>query len=162
MEWLARQITGHRKGIVIVTLVLVAALALCALGLRTNNNMADYLPEDAESTIALKLMEEEFSGAMPNARVMVSDVTVAQAQDYKARLMELDGVQLVMWLDDVADLKEPLETLDPATVQAYYRDGTALFSVAGGRNRRGHLCAGRRAHLHFRRRCGRCVSGGTG
>ena len=36
MEWLARQITGHRKGIVIVTLVLVAALALCALGLRTN------------------------------------------------------------------------------------------------------------------------------
>lgn len=31
MEWLARQITGHRKGIVIVTLVLVAALALCAL-----------------------------------------------------------------------------------------------------------------------------------
>ncbi len=130
MEWLARQITGHRKGIVIVTLVLVAALALCALGLRTNNNMADYLPEDAESTIALKLMEEEFSGAMPNARVMVSDVTVAQAQDYKARLMELDGVQLVMWLDDVADLKEPLETLDPATVQAYYRDGTALFAVA--------------------------------
>ena len=31
MEWLARQITGHRKGIVIVTLVLVAALALCAV-----------------------------------------------------------------------------------------------------------------------------------
>lgn len=130
MEWLARQITGHRKGIVIITAVLVVLTALSAIGLQTNNNMADYLPADAESTIALELMEQEFSGALPNARVMLSDVTVAQAQDYKARLLEIDGVQSVMWLDDVADLKEPLETLDPATVQAYYRDGAALFSVA--------------------------------
>lgn len=130
MEWLARQITGHRKSIVIVTLILVVLTALSALGLQTNNNMADYLPADAESTIALELMEQEFSGALPNARVMVSDVTVAQAQDYKARLLEIDGVLSVMWLDDVADLKEPLETLDPAIVQAYYRDGAALFSVA--------------------------------
>lgn len=138
MEWLARQITGHRKGIVIVTLVLVAVTALSALGLRTNNNMADYLPADAESTIALELMEQEFSGALPNARVMVSDVTVAQAQDYKARLRGIDGVLSVMWLDDVADLKEPLETLDAAIVQAYYRDGAALFSVA--------IEAGKEAH----------------
>lgn len=130
MEWLARQITGHRKGVVIITLILVVATALSALGLRTNNNMADYLPADAESTIALELMEQEFAGALPNARVMVSDVTVAQALDYKARLQEIEGVQLVMWLDDVADLKEPLETLDPAIVEAYYRDGAALFSVA--------------------------------
>lgn len=130
MDWLVRQITGRRKGIVIFTFALVVAMALCALGLQTNDNMADYLPADAESTIALELMEQEFPGALPNARVMVSDVTVAQAQDYKARLLAIDGVQLVMWLDDVADLKEPLETLDPATVQAYYRDGAALFSVA--------------------------------
>lgn len=130
MEWLARQITGHRKGIVIITLILVVLTALSALGLQTNNNMADYLPADAESTVALELMAQEFSGALPNARVMLSDVTVAQAQDYKVRLLALDGVQSVMWLDDVTDLKEPLETLDPATVQAYYRDGAALFSVA--------------------------------
>lgn len=130
MDWLARQITGRRKGILIVTLTLVLVMALCALGLQTNDSMADYLPADAESTIALELMQQEFSGVLPNTRVMVSDVTVAQAQDYKARLLSIDGVQLVMWLDDVADLKEPLEMLDPALVQPYYRDGTALFSVA--------------------------------
>ena len=34
-----------------------------------------------------------------------------------------------MWLDDEVDLKVPLEMLDSKTVENYYRDGTALFTV---------------------------------
>ena len=47
----------------------------------------------------------------------------------KAEIEAAPGVESVMWLDDVADLKTPLETLDKAVVDQYYRDGTALYDV---------------------------------
>ena len=47
----------------------------------------------------------------------------------KAEIEAAPGVEGVMWLDDVADLKTPLETLDKAVVDQYYRDGTALYDV---------------------------------
>ena len=33
------------------------------------------------------------------------------------------------WLDSVADITVPLETLDEDTVETYYKDGNALLSV---------------------------------
>ena len=38
------------------------------------------------------------------------------------------GVSGVMWLDDVEDLSTPVELMDAATVEQYWRDGTALYS----------------------------------
>ena len=35
----------------------------------------------------------------------------------------------VTWLDDVADITEPLETMDTNTVETYYKDKNALLSI---------------------------------
>lgn len=91
--------------------------------------MNSYLPEDSKSTIALNIMEEEFEGGIPNARVMVRDVSVGEALDYKEKLESVDGVLEVTWLDDAIDIKQPLEFQDKATVEDYYKDNTALYSV---------------------------------
>lgn len=94
-----------------------------------NYNMQDYLPEDAESTIALNVMEEEFASGVPNTRVMIEDVTIQEAVNYKEELEAIDGVTEVLWLDDVIDLRTPIEVADTSTVETYYKDGKALFSV---------------------------------
>lgn len=91
--------------------------------------MNEYLPEDSASTVALNLMNEEFDGGVPNARVMVKDVTVPEALEYKDRIEQVDGVTDVAWLDDVVSVDVPLETQDKETVENYYKDGNALFSV---------------------------------
>jgi len=91
--------------------------------------MQDYLPEDAESTIALNVMEEEFASGVPNTRVMIEDVTIQEAVNYKEELEAIDGVTEVLWLDDVIDLRTPIEVADTSTVETYYKDGKALFSV---------------------------------
>ena len=41
-----------------------------------NYNMVDYLPDDAQSTRAIEIMEEEFTAAVPNTRVMIKDVII--------------------------------------------------------------------------------------
>ncbi|MGD6942569.1 efflux RND transporter permease subunit [Cytobacillus gottheilii] len=92
--------------------------------------MVDYLPDDAGSTKAMEIMEEEFTATVPNTRVMISDVTVQEALSFKDELAAIDGVSEVIWLDDVVDLKTPLEMADRDTVESYYKDRNALFSIA--------------------------------
>lgn len=89
----------------------------------------DYLPDDSPSTVAINVLEQEFEGGIPNARVMVSDVTIPQALDYKEKLEAIDGVSAVTWLDDSVDITTPFDNLDEKVVETYYKDNTALFTV---------------------------------
>lgn len=95
-----------------------------------NYNMVDYLPDDAQSTKAMEIMEKEFTGSVPDTRVMISDVTIQEAITNKEKLEAIDGVAEVIWLDDVVDLKTPLEIADQEMVESYYKDGNALFSIS--------------------------------
>lgn len=70
-----------------------------------NYDMNSYLPEDSPSTVALDVMEDEFDGGIPNARVLIYNVTVPEALSYKEKLGEIDGVTDVTWLDDAVTEK---------------------------------------------------------
>ena len=94
-----------------------------------NYDMNDYLPKDSSSTLSLDKMEEEFDGAIPNARVAVKDVSYAEALSYKEALEDIEGVESVAWLDDVNYLNAPINMLDESTVETYYKDNTALFTL---------------------------------
>lgn len=124
-----RFVVNQRKAI--VAIFVVAALVGLVLGqmVRVNYDMNDYLPAETESTVALNVMEDEFGGNVPNARVMVENVSLAQALDYKNQIAAVDGVSEVAWLDDVISLSTPLEMVDQKTVETYYKNNTALFSV---------------------------------
>ena len=129
MERVTRWITEHSRSIVILFAVMTLLSAVMFLFVKVNYDMSAYLPEDAESTRALKIMGEEFSASVPNARVMMPGLSLTEAAEIKARISQVPGVEDVMWLDDVADLKQPLETLDQAMVRQYYREGSALYDV---------------------------------
>lgn len=124
-----RHIVNHQKLIIAIFLILSAICAVCQGLVEVNYDMNDYLPPESISTVALDQMEAEYDGGIPNARVMVQDVSVPQALEYKEKLLSVDGVNDVTWLDDVASVTVPLETLEQDTVESYYKDGNALFSV---------------------------------
>lgn len=122
-------IVNHPRSI-ITAFVLAAVISLfCQSMVSVNYDIKDYLPEKSPSTVALDKMEEEFEGGIPNARVMIRDVTVAEAMEYKDQLAGCTGVTDVMWLDDAANVEQPLETMDQEVVENYYKDGNALFTV---------------------------------
>ncbi|MDO5042441.1 MAG: MMPL family transporter [Slackia sp.] len=131
-EWVVR----HRLGIIAVYVAAAFAAAIASQLVGVNYSMTDYLPESSASTIALDVMEKEFDGDIPNARVMVKDVSVAEALDTKARLEAVDGVSSVVWLDDFVSLSVPLEMADADAVAPYFKDGNALFSLTVDYDRR--------------------------
>lgn len=129
MKKIYQGITARPK-LVIVIFILLAVCGTVFRGLvSVNYDMNDYLPEGSSSTVSLDVMNEEFDGGIPNARVMISDVNIPQALEYKDRIEAVEGVSDVMWLDDSIDMTIPLEMQDKDVVENYYKDKTALYSV---------------------------------
>jgi uncharacterized protein len=136
MDKLYRQIVNHSKLIIAIFLILFVISAVCQQFVTVNYDMNDYLPPESASTQAIDLMEQEYDGGIPNARVMVQNVSVPEALEYKEKLMSVDGMTNVTWLDDTEDMTMPLETMDADTVETYYKDENALFSVTIDNNKR--------------------------
>ena len=129
MERYTQFLLKHKK-LIIGVFVLAAVLCAVLSGLvGVNYNFADYLPDDAASTRALEVMDEEYSQSVPNMRVLVYEVSIPQALAYKEKIADVDGVEEVNWLDDAVDIYEPLELAEQKTVEDWYKDGNALFSV---------------------------------
>ncbi|MBE6742583.1 MAG: RND family transporter [Ruminococcaceae bacterium] len=120
----------RRKTVVTVFIVITVLCAACIPFVSVNYNMVDYLPDTAKSTRALSEMEAEFVQTVPNAKAMIKNVSVSEALEYKQMISEVEGVELVMWLDDVVDVKQPLEVLDKDIVSGYYKNGSALIQIA--------------------------------
>ena len=131
-EW----IVEHTKTVLTAFLVLTVLSIFMKDLVEVDYDINDYLPEDAPSTVALDVMEEEFEGGIPNARVMINDLTIPQALEYKEKLKQVDGVSEVTWLDDAADIHVPLNTIDRDTLETYYKDNAALFTVTIDENKR--------------------------
>ncbi len=129
MNFLYRLIVRNPKKILFlfgIASVISIVLFLCT---GINYNMLDYLPEEANSTIALDKMNEEFEQPIPNLNVMVEDVSLTEALEIKENIAAAEYVKEVLWLDDAVDIKQPLEIQDSESVEMYYKDGNALFMV---------------------------------
>ena len=133
MERLIHGIIKFRKTILIFFGFLVVLSIFLLPGTSVNYDMIDYLPENANSTQAIQILDRSFEDSIPNLNVMIKGISLQEAAAYKDRLQEIQGVESVLWLDDIlgADVLKttPLDFLDSKQVEAYYKDGAALYGL---------------------------------
>lgn len=122
-------VVRRRKMILVLFTLAAAVCLLLQQAVDVNYDVNDYLPEGTASTVSIEVLEQEFGEGIPNARVMIRDVTVPEALAYKAKLAAIPGVSAVTWLDDAADLALPLAAIDSDTLHAYYKNNAALYTV---------------------------------
>lgn len=126
---LKETIINRRKTVITAVLIIAVICTVLMQLVAVNYNIIDYLPEDASSTKAIDVLNTEYPGGVPNARVMVHNLTIPEALELKQKIAAIDGVNEVTWLDDSVSLVQPIETLDQKIVDDYYIDGTALFTL---------------------------------
>lgn len=136
MEKFYEKIVNYKKLIISIFVIASIICMFCSKQVNIDYDINNYLPDEAKSSLSLDIMENEYGIDIPNARVMVSDVSISDAQKMKERLSEIDGVESVTWLDDVIDLNTPLEASDKKTVEDYYKDNSALYTVSINENTR--------------------------
>ena len=128
LDRLSSWVVRARRGILAVFLILGVLSAFLMAAVQVNYDLTAYLPQDMPTTKALTLMDDTF-GYTGMAQVMLEDMSIDEILEMKAQIAAVDGVSMVMWLDDVADVRAPLSTLDASVVQSYYNDGAALLTV---------------------------------
>lgn len=122
-------VVKHRIFVLVIFIIAFAVCLVLRNMVAVDYDINNYLPEDSASTVAIDVMENEFEGGIPNVRVMISDVTIPRALEYKQNLKKIDGVTAVSWLDDSADITTSLSAIDKDTLETYYKDNNALFTV---------------------------------
>ena len=120
----------HRKAVTIGFILVALACAACIPQVKVNYSMTDYLPQDADSVVALDDMKDAFGSSLPNARAYVEGIDLATADGLSQALAEIDGVSEVMWLGTAVDTHIPSALQDAETVANWKTEDGYLFQVA--------------------------------
>ena len=129
MKSFFRRILVHRRFVLILYLIVVILCGYATTKVKVNSTLSDYLPPDSDSTIALSEMENQFTGKIPNAQMMVEGLTMREADRLEGKIRELDGVLDVTGIADQNMFDMPYDFLGEEAVKDYYRDGYALYTL---------------------------------
>lgn len=127
---MAKLVLRFKKTIMLSIIFLAMVCLVLMLFVNINYDLTEYLPKDVPSSIALDKVKETFDDEIPNLSVYVKDVSVAEALEIKGKIEGVEGVESVLWLDDITDLNQPLAFMDKKEQEAWYKDKGALYLVA--------------------------------
>ena len=122
----------HRKAILLGVLVVSIICAYLMTFVNIEYDLSSYLPKNAPTSRALLVLGDQ---QVPNLRTYIPNITPREALVVKQQLSDIDGVQDVLWLDDMLDIQTlPWEMIPESARAPYYQNGGALYqmSVAQG------------------------------
>ncbi len=101
---------------------------LAMLFVNVNYDLTEYLPDSAVSNIGLHKMEDEF-GYPGTARLMLKDVSLYEAKQYKDKLEAVDGVDQILWCDSTVNIYAGEDFINEEDIKDYYKDGCAVMDI---------------------------------
>ncbi len=125
---LADFIVDHNRFIAFIVLILVVISLIATSFVKINYDLTKYLPDYAGSKIAIDRMRDTF-GYPGTGRLMLKDVSLYEAKNYKDRLEEVDGVDQIVWCDLTNPIYTSSEFVDYDEIKDYYKDGCAVMDV---------------------------------
>lgn len=129
MQKIISFIIRHRIWMLVSCGVLALLSIWMSTGVQVNYSLSDYLPESMNSKQGIDVLTEEFA-LNGSANLLLTDKTIPEILAVKSGIEGIDGVDSVLWLDDVVDIKQPLSMASPDVVETYYKDGKALITIS--------------------------------
>ena len=93
MKKISELLMKHKKTMLTIFIIAILFSIFASKLVTVNYNMMDYLPDDAKSTISLEIMDKEYDTAIPNLRVVVNNVSITEALEYKEKIAKVEGVE---------------------------------------------------------------------
>lgn len=101
---------------------------IAMLFVNVNYDLTKYLPDTAPSCIGLDMMEKDF-GYPGTARLMIKDVSLYEAKQYKDQLEAVDGVDQILWCDSKVNVYSGEDFINQKDIDDYYKDGCAVMDI---------------------------------
>ncbi|MDD2971629.1 MAG: MMPL family transporter [Lachnospiraceae bacterium] len=129
LEKLISFIIHKHKMIEKVFMVLVFASILAILVVGINYDLSKYLPENSQSSQGIDIIEDEF-GYPGSAQLMIEDVSLYEAKDYKDKIEKIPGVDEVAWADTMGQIYVGEDFIEAQDFDDYYKDRCALMNIS--------------------------------
>ena len=111
--------------------VFVAGCIFCAIAMlfvNVNYDLTKYVPSTAQSSMGLDVMKKEF-GYPGTARLMLKDVSLYEAKQYKDKIQAIDGVDQVLWCDTTVNVYAGEDFINMDDIKDYYKDRCAVMDI---------------------------------
>jgi predicted RND superfamily exporter protein len=113
--------------ILVITLIVIVLSVVFSFRVNTNYDMTEYLPNNSETKEGLDVLEDTF-GNHAMIELMIKDKSLNEIYLIKQQLLLIDGIQKIVWLDDLADISDP-DSINQLLINQYYRNGHALLTL---------------------------------
>ncbi len=118
--------------VVIIAVLLVIPCMTGYAGTKINYDILSYLPEDLDSTKGERVLEDTFHDAA-TSMLVVDNMESKDILKLKDKIKDVNGVNSVVWVDDIADISIPKEMLPQKIKDAFYsKDSTLLLITYDG------------------------------
>ncbi len=122
----------HKKTVVTVFLITVIICMAASTLVKVDYNIMDYLPDESPSPLLLTLWTSSLTKGAPNVRVMLKKTFLFPTfWSTRDKFKAIDGVEDVTWLDDAANIYQPIEYLPQKPLRNTTKTETLFFDRNG-------------------------------
>ena len=126
MKRFSEFVVKHRVLVLVIAVLLLIPSVFGAMATHINYDILSYLPSDLGSIIGERYLEEDYKLAS-TAMVTVENMPAKQVQKMKEEMKQIDGIEHVVWVDDIADLSVPKEMLPEDVQKIFYGKGDSTL-----------------------------------
>ncbi len=121
-------IAEKRLIVLFIAIVLLIPSVFGFIGTRINYDLLTYLPQDLESTQGQKILDETFHNAA-TSMLILKDTEESEVLKLKDKISSIEGVDSVIWRDDILDVSVPKMMLSEKLKNAFYREDTTILFI---------------------------------
>lgn len=128
MNKVSQAIAKNRIIILIISFLLLIPSVLGYLQTEVNYDILGYLPDDLDTRIAQSILKDDFDcGSL--GMLIVENMEDKDVSKLKEAVKKVDGVNDVIWVDDVIDLAVPKEILPEDIRDIFYSENSTLMII---------------------------------
>ncbi len=116
---------------VIVLIIAIALLLPSFYGMaktKINYDILSYLPQQLDTMKGQKILDKTFSSAA-TSMLVIENMESKDVVKVKEKISKVDGVEKVMWVDDIVDTSIPKDILPDELKNAFYSGNSTLLMI---------------------------------
>ncbi|MGH4049787.1 MAG: efflux RND transporter permease subunit [Clostridium sp.] len=120
-------IAKNRILVLIISTLLLIPSVLGMINTKINYDLLTYLPQNLDSMKGQNILDKTFSNAA-TSMLIIEDMEAKDVLKIKAKVAKVEGVEKVIWVDDILDTTVPKEILPEEIKSSFYsRNSTMLI-----------------------------------
>lgn len=121
-------IAKNRIIILIICTLLLIPSVIGMINTRINYDLLTYLPQNLDSMKGQNILDKTFSSAA-TSMLIVEDMEAKDVIKIKEKVIKVEGVEQVIWVDDLLDTSVPKEILPDEIKSSFYSGNSTMLII---------------------------------